>query len=262
MLKKIMMGLRGLGLVAHIGLGWAIVTLLFPFLTSNGRGHCVRWWSRRVLHLCRVQLRLPEKIKHNDTTMIVANHISWLDIFVLNSLHPCQFVAKQEIRQWPIFGWISYQVGTVYISRGKRTDLRRIFGDVVVRLQNGKRVAFFPEGSTSLQGELLPFHANLFEAAIDAKAYVQPYGLRYLTAQGNYHPAVEYVGETSFKQSFFNILRAETVHVELLAAPLIRSEGMPRRDLARQVQQAVAGALGLEASASTTATQTKAREDQ
>jgi 1-acyl-sn-glycerol-3-phosphate acyltransferase len=259
MLKKLMMGLRGLGLVAHIGVGWAIVTLLFPFLGSIGRGRCVRWWSRRVLHLCRVQLRLPEKIIHSDTTMIVANHVSWLDIFVLNSLHPCQFVAKQEIRQWPIFGWISYQVGTVYITRSKRSDLRRIFSDVVERLQNGKRVAFFPEGSTSLQGQLLPFHANLFEAAIDAKAFVQPYGLRYLTAQGGYHPAVEYVGETNFKQSFWNVLQAETVHVELLVAPLIQSEGVARRELARQVQQAVAGALGLEAT--NPAAQTKVGED-
>ena len=242
-----MIWLRSFRLLLHVMVGWSLCTLVYPLLNAKGRDNCTRWWSRRLLHLCRVRLSLPKHIDVSKMAMVAANHVSWLDIFVLNSLHPCQFVAKQEIREWPVFGWISHKVDTVYMTRGKRSDLRRLFTDVVQRLEAGKRVAFFPEGSTSLQGELLPFHANLFEAAIDAKAPVQAYGLRYLTADGSYHPAVIYVGDVGFKDSLLSILHGEPVHVELLAAPLISSEGVQRRDLARQVQQAVAEALGLEA---------------
>ena len=94
--------------------------------------------------------------------MIVANHVSWLDIFVINALDPCRFVAKAEIRSWPVMGWLAAGAGTVFIARGNRRELRHIFKGIVSVLAQGQRVAFFPEGTTSRQGEVLPFHANLF----------------------------------------------------------------------------------------------------
>ena len=235
---------RLLPLSLHVLLGLAICALRFPFIDSVRRGRHVRWWSRRLLRLCSVHLHLPPHAVYEPPALIVANHISWLDILVLNAQHPCQFVAKLEIRGWPFLGWLSHKAGTVFIARGKRSDVRRVFEGLVSTLQGGERVAFFPEGKIGSQGGILPFHANLFEAAIDAKVPVQAYGLRYRTADGHLHTATEFAGDISFITSLLSILRAEPIHAELIAAPLIDSNDLLRRDLARMAQCAVEQALG------------------
>src|SRR5690606_36823074 len=94
---------------------------------------------------------------------------SWLDIFVIHAMHPCRFVAKAEIRGWPLIGWLCEQAGTIFIARGRLRDVRKIYEGAVRSLREGEHVAFFPEGTVSLQGSLLPFHANLFEAANEAQ---------------------------------------------------------------------------------------------
>jgi 1-acyl-sn-glycerol-3-phosphate acyltransferase len=238
-----MMLWRLLHLILHIVLGLALCALRFPFIDGERRGRHIRWFSRRLLRVCGIHLHMPQHPLHEPAALVVANHISWLDIFVLNALHPCQFVAKLEIRGWPLLGWLSHQAGTVFIARGKRRDVRRVFEGLVSHLQAGQRVAFFPEGAVASQGRLLPFHANLFEAAIDAGVPVQPYALRYLDADGQYHPAVEYAGDITFRHSLFAILRAEAIHAELMAAPMIQSSEVLRRELAQQAQVAIGDLL-------------------
>ncbi len=242
-----MMWWRMLHLSLHLVLGLAICALRFPFIDGERRGRYIRWFSRRLLRVCGIHLHMPHHPVHEPAALVVANHVSWLDIFVLNALYPCQFVAKLEIRGWPLLGWLSHQAGTVFIARGKRRDVRRVFEGLVAHLQAGQRVAFFPEGVVASQGKLLPFHANLFEAAIDAKVPVQPYALVYRDGAGQYHPAVEYAGDISFRHSLFAVLRAEAIHAEVLAVPMLPSQGVLRRELAVQAQAAIGAALGLPA---------------
>ena len=92
--------------------------------------------------------------------------------FAPDSIQTCQFVAKSDIRDWPLIGWLCEKGGTIFIARGKQRDVRRIFQGLVTSIEAGARVAFFPEGTTAAQGSILPFHANLFEAALDAKVPV------------------------------------------------------------------------------------------
>jgi 1-acyl-sn-glycerol-3-phosphate acyltransferase len=181
--------------------------------------------------------------------MIVSNHISWLDIFVINTIHPCRFVAKEEIRRWPLLGWMSERAGTVHIARGNRRDVRRIFEHLVSSLHAGDRIAFFPEGTTALQGDLLPFHANLFEAAIDAGVPIQPYALRYVDAAGAYHRAVEYVGDMTSTQSILSVLRSGGIRAELVKLPLIATDGVQRRALAQASRHAMRKALKIDGGA-------------
>jgi 1-acyl-sn-glycerol-3-phosphate acyltransferase len=218
--------------------------LVFPWAGARRRERLVRDWSRRLLGLCRVTVEPAPGAEALAHAMIVANHVSWLDIFVINSLYPCRFVAKAEIRRWPVLGWLVACAGTVFISRGNRRNLRHIFEGLVGVLEQGERVAFFPEGTTAKQGELLPFHANLFEAAIDAKVAVQPYALEYLDDRGRHHPAVEYVDSTTFVDSLLMILGGGPVRARLACLAPIDAAGAHRRDLARAAQQAVAHALG------------------
>jgi 1-acyl-sn-glycerol-3-phosphate acyltransferase len=229
--------------ILHLCAGLATCALVFPFAGRARRERFVRNWSHRLLGMCRVTVEAAPGAPALAHALIVANHVSWLDIFVINSLHPCRFVAKAEIRGWPVLGWLAARAGTVFIARGKRRELRHIFQGLVDVLRQGERVAFFPEGTTARQGTLLPFHANLFEAAIDAKVAVQPYALEYVDEQGARHPGVDYVGDTTFVDSLFMILQGTPIRARLACLAPIEGAGAHRRELAQAAQGAVAGAL-------------------
>jgi len=234
-------------LVLHLLQGLATCALVFPWAGAALRERLVRRWSARLLRICRVEVARDADTGHAPLqhALIVSNHISWLDIFVINALHPCRFVAKAEIRAWPVLGWLVAQAGTVFIARGNRRDLRHIFKGLVDALAQRQRVAFFPEGTTAAQGSLLPFHANLFEAAIDAGVPVQPYALSYVDGKGGWHPAVDYTGETTFVDSIFRILGDEPVIARLACLAPIETHGAHRRELARAAHDAIGGALGI-----------------
>lgn len=241
----IQLGWRLARLVFHLLRGLATCALVFPWAGARLRERLVRRWSARLLAICRVRVEHMAGAAPLDHALIVSNHISWLDIFVINALHPCRFVAKAEIRAWPVLGWLVAQAGTVFIARGNRRDLRHIFKGLVDALGQGQRVAFFPEGTTASQGQLLPFHANLLEAAIDARVPVQPYALAYVDARGGWHAAVDYTGETTFVDSILRILQGEPVVARLGCLAPIASEGAHRRELGTQAREAIAQALGV-----------------
>lgn len=242
-----MIAYRLLRVVLHLFAGLLTCALVFPLVNAAGREARIHRWSKQLLALCgvRVEITRGAHAQPASRALIVANHVSWLDIFVINSLHPCRFVAKSDIRDWPLIGWLCDKTGTVFISRGRVRDVRRIYEGLVASLHAGEHVAFFPEGTTCAQGAVLPFHANLFEAAIEAAVPIQPYALRYVDAQGNLHPAVDFVGETTFVQSMLTILKSPGVTAQLLTLPVIPINGTPhRRELAAAAHEAIASALG------------------
>jgi 1-acyl-sn-glycerol-3-phosphate acyltransferase len=240
---KIQLAWRLLRVILHLCVGLATCALVFPFSGSARRERLVRNWSRGLLRLCRVSFEQAPGAPALEHALIVANHVSWLDIFVINSMHPCRFVAKAEIRRWPVLGWLAARAGTVFIARDNRRELRHIFAGLVGLLRQGERVAFFPEGTTARQGTLLPFHANLFEAAIDAKVAVQPYALEYVDRQGGYHPAVDYLDSTTFVESLGLILQGTPIRARLACLAPIDAAGAHRRELAQAAHAAVARAL-------------------
>lgn len=220
--------------------------VIFPLTDAQGRAWRKRHWSGQLLAMCRVELAIDRRTETDSTThaLAICNHISWLDIFVINSMLPSGFVAKSDIRDWPLIGWLCSVTDTIFIARGRMRDVRRIFENLVEGLKRGEHIAFFPEGTTAAQGAILPFHANLFEAAIDAGVPVQPYALRYLDAEGKYHPSADFIGEMTFAESMLTILRGAPLRAELIVLPLIDSTGLHRRELAQAAHDAVAAALG------------------
>lgn len=238
------LGWRLLRLVLHLLQGLATCALVFPWAGAGLRERLVRRWSARLLGICRVRVEWEPDAAPLTHALIVSNHISWLDIFVINSVHPCRFVAKAEIRDWPVLGWLVAQAGTVFIARGNRRDLRHIFKGLVDALAERQRVAFFPEGTTASQGRVLPFHANLFEAAIDAGVAVQPYALAYLERDGGWHPAVDFTGDIGFADSVLAILGGPPMTVRLHCLAPIAAAGAHRRALAQAAQRAIEVALG------------------
>ena len=240
-----LLAFRALRIMLHLMGGMATCGLIFPSLSNDRRKRYIRRWSGQLLGMCAVSVEQGAGGPALEHALVVANHVSWLDIFVINALYPCRFVAKSEIRDWPLLGWLAEKAGTVFIARGKRRDLRHIFKGLVARLEHGERVAFFPEGKTAVQGHLQIFHANLFEAAIDAQVPVQAYALRYLDAAGAPHPSVEYVGEMSVVQSLVAILSGSRIHAQLMCTAPIEASGAHRRELASAAHDAVAAALGI-----------------
>ena len=239
---------RLLRLAIHLCVGLIKCGLLFPFLDHAGRERRIQRWSAQLIAICGVSLQVNHTAQAEPVSpaLIICNHISWLDIFVINSVHACRFVAKSDIRDWPLIGWLCDKSGTIFIARGKQRDVRRIYAGLVQSIHNGERVAFFPEGTTSAQGTVLPFHANLFEAAIEAQVPVQAYAIRYRDAAGNYHPAADFIGEMSFAESVLMILRHPAMHAELIRLPAVSSAGAHRRELAVTMRTKIAQALQVE----------------
>ncbi len=228
----------------HLFAGLATCAVLFPFLGTAQRDWFTRRWSRQLLGICGVTVHKGAGVAALAHAMVVANHVSWLDIFVINAVHPSRFVAKAEIRSWPVLGWLASMAGTVFIARGNRRDLRHIFKGLVSKLEQGERIALFPEGTTAAQGGLLEFHANLFEAAVDAKALVQPYALRYLDADGALHGRIEFTGDMTFAQSMVAILSGPAVRAQVTCLSPIAAAGAHRRELAQAAHAAIGAALG------------------
>ena len=242
-----------LRILTHLLWGLGNCILLFPLIGEARKKRRIVAWSRQLLAICRIQVELvdaggaQQAAQLQGGEMVICNHLSWIDIFVINTLAPCHFVAKADIRDWPLIGKLCEAAGTVFIARGNRRDVRRIFESMVERIHAGDRVAFFPEGTTAVQGQVLPFHANLFEAAITAEVPLQPLALRYLNQHGQYEHAVDFVGETTFAQSVISILRARGARAQLMILPLVSTEGAHRRELAEQTRQMIVAGLGLQA---------------
>jgi 1-acyl-sn-glycerol-3-phosphate acyltransferase len=238
-----MMPLHLARVLLHLLRGLATAGLVFPLVSAARRERLIRNWSRDLLAICGVRVALRGAMPESPA-LIVCNHVSWMDIFAMNAFRPCRFVAKSDIRDWPVLGWLCERAGTIFIARGRQRDVRRIFQGLVASIHAGERVAFFPEGTTSAQGTVLPFHANLFEAAIDAGVPVQPYALQYRDRAGRLHPAADFIGETTFVQSMLTILRHRDLQAELIVLPEIASAGAHRRELAAAAREAIASALG------------------
>ena len=227
----------------HLLAGLATCAFVFPWAGRRLRDAATRRWSRRLLAICNVSVEAASGAPALEHALLVANHISWLDIFVINSLTPCRFVAKAEIRSWPVLGWLAAGAGTVFIARGNRRELRHIVKGIVEVLACGERVGLFPEGTVAGQGSVLPFHANLFEAAVDARVAVQPCALAYLDAAGNWHRGVDYTGDVSFVDSLLTILKGTPVRARLACLAPLEGAGAHRRELAQAAHDAIQAAL-------------------
>jgi 1-acyl-sn-glycerol-3-phosphate acyltransferase len=225
--------------------GIATELLVFPWVSVARRRRIQQGWSRWLLGACGVRIEPPSDVPPG-ACLLVANHRSWLDIFVIAAVMPAQFVAKAEIRGWPLVGPLCALAGTHFIERHRRHAVRDVVGRLVTALRDGHRVAVFPEGTTGDGVALLRFHANLVQAAVDAPVPVVPVALRYLDAAGAPSQAVLFVGQTTFGQSVWQVAAEPRTTAQLMLAPAIAPEpSATRHALTRRAEAAIADALGL-----------------
>ena len=226
----------------HALYGAAMCALLFPFLKPAQRMRIVSRWSAQMLSVLGITLQ-TSGTPRTGPVLFVANHVSWLDILAINAVHPARFVSKADVRHWPLMGWMVACGGTLFIERERKRDALRVVHQVAEALRAGETVAVFPEGTTADGHALLPFHANLLQAAIATEVPVQPIALRYSDRRHAVSQAAAYVGATTLARSAWSIVCAERlkVHVQMLLPEGTRH--LERRALAERLQAQVGSAL-------------------
>ena len=234
---------RLLRAVLHVLHGMAVMTR-FPALSAAARHERIRWWSVGLLRAAGLQVQVHGVAARPGAALIVANHISWLDIATIHAAAPhARFVSKADVLKWPLLGWLIRGAGTLFIERERKRDAVRVVHAMAEALQAGDTVAVFPEGTTGAGPELLPFHANLLQAAVATATPVQPVVLRFSDANGRFSSAVEFLGETTLLQSVWRVVTARglTAHVELL--PPVGTAHADRRLLAEHLRELIAQRL-------------------
>jgi 1-acyl-sn-glycerol-3-phosphate acyltransferase len=222
-----------------------VLRFVFPRAGTARRRALNGWWAAKLMRIVGIAIQVEGDPPPPGAAVVAANHVSWLDIFALQAVHPVRFVAKSEIRDWPLAGWIAERAGTLFIRRGYRREVARANEHVHSALAQGDCVGVFPEGTTTDGDTLLRFHASLFEPAVADGVPVHPCAIRYQHSDGTLCRAVAYVGELSFMQSLGLAIRQRGVVARLRFAPAVPTLGSSRREVAAAAHAGVASLLGL-----------------
>jgi 1-acyl-sn-glycerol-3-phosphate acyltransferase len=172
-------------------------------------------------------------------TLLVANHVSWLDVIVLSALCPADFVAKAEIRRWPLLGRLLKRHDCLFVNRRVGRHLLQLNAQIGERLARGRVVAFFPEGTTTDGAGLLPFRPALFEPAVRGGHRLQAFAIAYRDCSGRRCAAAAFIGEQSLWQSLLAVASQPGIVAAVDAGASTGTAGLTRRQAASNVQAAV-----------------------
>jgi 1-acyl-sn-glycerol-3-phosphate acyltransferase len=245
-MKSLRAAWRLLRVLVHLVSGAWTIRRRFGALDFEQRQQQIQAWSRQLLELIGVRLLVHGELPAGGPLLVVANHISWLDIVVIDAALPCRFVSKADVRHWPLIGPLVAGSGTLFIERDRRRDAMRVVHQMAERLQAGDRLGVFPEGTTGDGSSLLPFHANLLQAAVATDTPVLLLGLQYTDERdGRRHDGPTYVGDTSLLTSLWRTLAATGLQAELHVGELDSAQGRDRRTWAEALRRDLAQRLDL-----------------
>jgi lyso-ornithine lipid O-acyltransferase len=203
-----------------------------------------RDWYRRAVELLGVEVRCRGE-QAEGPALVVANHVSWLDIPVLGSRLDVRFLSKSEIARWPVIGWLARGHGTLFIRRGAH-EVEAIIRDIADALEDGEKVAIFPEATTTRGSDVRHFHPRLFAAAIATATPIQPVAIDYGREADGGPAQASYAGEDRLLPHFWRLIRRERTTVDLHILPPIPVEpDARRRELAQFARGTIVAALSL-----------------
>lgn len=228
---------------------YGVFTLIFVFPSSNNinkQAH-IHKWSLRLLTILGVQLKVINPlVLPISSYLLVSNHISWLDIHAINAFKPIRFVAKSEVENWPIFGWMAKQLGTVFIKRGNSRNAAQVVNHMAHILQR-ESICIFPEGTSTEGRSVRPFKTNLFESAVISKVPVYTVAIQYFDENTGLRSEVAaFVGDMGLLESIAQILRHRHLRVDLTFMPPFESNLAFSRDrkwLALHSQEQISAVL-------------------
>jgi 1-acyl-sn-glycerol-3-phosphate acyltransferase len=230
---KALQAFRFTRLLGAVFVGALLVPVL-PFLDDKGRERAGRAWGRLTLAALGIRLRVRGKPPRGKA-LIVANHVSWLDIVALLAVAPGRMLAKVEVKRWPLIGALAARGGTIFVDRAKPRTLPDTVADVAGALRDGAVVTVFPEGTTGCGSAVGTFRPAMFQAALDAGAVIVPITLRYGT------PAASFIGDETLWASVKRVLAMPKVVVSVSVAPALHPEPEATRKIMARVAQAAVG---------------------
>ncbi len=233
--------------VKHIAAGMLRCAVIYPFATPAQRMQQTGRWCAKMTRVLGLQIHgIGES--HAGPVLLVANHISWLDILAINAVHPARFVSKADVRAWPLLGWLVASGGTLFIERERKRDALRVVHQIADALKQGDTIAMFPEGTTGDGQSLLPFHANLLQAAVSTGTPLQPIAMRYVDADAQPSRAVVWVGDTTLVASLWQVATAHRMQAFVTQLPIVPTLERERRELSEGLRRQIAETLGLDPS--------------
>jgi len=197
----------------------------------------LRIWTLAMCRIFSVRVRVKGVIEPAPT-LIVSNHISWLDIIALHTAAPMGFVSKAEVATWPLVGTLARKSNTVFHERGKHDSSSNVTAAMTKRLKDGQRVAIFPEGGIKPGDHVKVFHARLFAAAVEVACPVQPVMIRYVR-NGRRDPDMTFMANERFVGNIFRLLGRPACVCDIRFLEAVQAQGRPRRELAESAQAAV-----------------------
>ncbi len=234
---------RILCVVAMVLRGLCLAALVMPSRDAAGKHAIVQRWSTQMLRCLGVEVRVTGCIDPGAVLM-VANHVSWLDIPALHASAPrMRFVSKSNIAHWPLLGRLARAGGTLFIERERKRDALRVVHEVADALRQADAVAVFPEGTTGAGHGVLPFHANLLQAAITTATAVQPIVLRYSEPGMAVSSAAQYINDTTLGESLMKVCRARGLVVDVRFLVAEPAGELDRRTLAEVLRERIAAEL-------------------
>ena len=237
-------------LVAHVIVGTVIAHGVFGVLTLTGidreqrhRRALVRWWNHGVLRALNVRLHLEGQIA-SGAVLYTANHISWLDIPCLRAVLDATFVAKDEVRRWPVIGRLSERAGTIFLKRSGHNAANETAENMTWSLARRRPVIVFPEGTPSEGRTVRYFYGRLYQSAVRTQSVVQAVAIAYPHVGGT-HPCVPFVGDDDLVRHLWRLLNEDRVDVRLVFCPPLQAVGQERRALAARSRVQILETLGL-----------------
>ncbi len=233
-------------------IGLVIAAILFPLINllltqkaaKNTRDaikkHWLVWFSAIIKLQISQKGELPEQ-----TALLVSNHVSWLDIIVIGRYLPAYFVAKSDILNWPVIGYLARQAGTIFIRRGDKKHIMATAERMVWLLKQNSNIIAFPEGTTTSGDEVLNFHASLFQPALLTKSAIQPIAIEYL---GEAKTLAPFIGDDEFVPHLLKMLTMDKIEVKISFLPMINTAGKTRVAVCNESRAMIVGqVMGLEA---------------
>jgi len=216
------------------------VRVHFGRLDAAQRGRVVQQWARQTLAVMELHVQADAPLAQDLAGLVVCNHLSWLDVLVMQSLLPVTFVAKREVRHWPLIGYLARGAGTVFVDRARARSAQAMVERTADAMRQGQAVVVFPEGTSSDGSQLGRFHANIFESALRARAPVHTLALQYRQAASDTPAAAaHFIGDMGFLTSMRQVMATPGMRAMLSIGECIASEGHSRKSLALHAQASV-----------------------
>ncbi|MDD5578738.1 MAG: lysophospholipid acyltransferase family protein [Methylobacter sp.] len=227
--------------------GLIIAGVIFPIIhatcsISKAGDNCNQLkvsWLKCFSRILNLRIKIEGAVV-DGAAILVSNHISWLDIIAIGQHMPSCFVAKNDILNWPVIGYLAVQGGTIFIHRGDKQHVRTTAEKMVWLLKQNRKIIAFPEGTTTDGSYVLPFHSSLFQPALLTKSAIQPIALEYL---GEAKQQAPFIGEDAFVPHLLRMLAMKELHISMKILPVIKTSGKKRHELAKHSRDNICSAI-------------------